>query len=221
MAIPDFLRQTILVFDTETAQLHDHICEVGFSMFKNMQLEQEIGALIKPVIPIDPGAEAVHKISDRDVEDQPPFKQMAMWCYNILNSADIHCAYNYDYDRLVFENEFARYGLKFPVKPMIDPMIFFKKWNKFNKGKRLTDAAQRYGIEHIGAHRATNDSTVTGKLLFKMAATRTDFPKSTNKLLEVQRKLIQDQYEDYLGYCQRANKKIPEPPNYSFYEVKQ
>lgn len=218
--IPEFLKNgSVLVFDTETAQMHDHVCEIGFSLFRDADLVLESGTLVKPLIEIEPGAEAVHKISNQDVEDQPTFEQIAPWCYNILNSADFHCAYNYEYDRGVFEKEFARYGFNFPLKPMVDPMIFFKKWNKFNKGKKLTDAAQRYGIEHIGAHRATNDSTATGRVLFKMAAVRTDFPKTASKLISIQRKLVEEQFEDFNSYCKKVGRELPSRPNYSYFEV--
>lgn len=219
MTIPNYLKGTVVVFDTETAQMHDHICEIGFSIFKNAELAYEVGTLVKPIIPITPESEAVHKISNLDVDDQPSFQQVAMWCYNILNIADFHCAYNYEYDRNVLEKEFNRYGIKFPLKPMIDPMVFFRKWFKYNKGKKLIDAAQRYGIEYIGAHRATNDATVTGRILFKMAATRTDFPKTAQKLITIQRKLLQTQHEDLSNYFKKIGKDLPDTPRYDYFEV--
>lgn len=217
MAIPDYLKGTIVVFDTETAIMHDHVCEIGFSVFKDAELSYEWGTLVKPIITISKESEAVHKISNRDVEDQASFQQLAPWCYNILNSADIHCAYNYEYDRIVLDKEFTRYGFQFPIKPMIDPLVFFKKWNKFNKGKSLSAAAQRYGIDHIGAHRAINDSTATGKVLLKMAATRTDFPKSIRKLLTVQQKLLKSQYEDFAKYRASKGQSPPDVPQYHLY----
>lgn len=219
MAIPDFLRKTVVIFDTETAVMRDHVIEVGFSIFKNTELVHECGLLIRPRVDIEPGAEAVHHISMRDVENEPTFDQVAPWCYNILNSADYHAAYNYEYDRFVFENEFERLGMKFPIKPMLDPLVLFRKWFKFNKGKKLTNAAERYGIDLVGAHRATNDSTATGRILMKMAATRNDFPKTPAKFIEFQSKLLKEQFDDLSDYFQRTGKEPPEPPAYHLYEV--
>lgn len=219
MSIPDYFKGTIVSFDTETAQMGDHVCEIGFSIFENCQLINEISLLVKPIVEIEEGAEAVHHISNIDVENQPAFKDLLPFIYNTLNSADIHCAYNYEYDRNVLEKEFSRYGMKFPLKPMADPFILFKRWNKYNRGKKLTDATQKYGIELIGAHRASNDSTATGNLLLKIAAVRTDFPKTIEKFIAMQRKWVQEQFEDFYGYCKKSGRNLPTQPNYDYYEV--
>lgn len=217
--IPNYLKGTILVFDTETAVLGDHIVEIGFSLFKDAKPIQEWGTFIKPSVPIDPEASAVHKITDADVEDFPVFAEVAWWIWNILNIYDVHCAYNYDYDRGVLVKEFKRLGMEFPLKPMIDPMILFKKWNKYNRGKKLTDAAEKYGIPLIGAHRAMNDSTACGNLLIKMAATRTTFPKTLQKFIELQRQWIEEQFLDYAAYRKSKGQEPPTPPVFAHYEV--
>jgi len=127
-------------------------------------------------------------------------------------------AYNYDYDRTVLTKEFGRLGRPFPVRPMIDPFILFKKWNKYNKGKKLTDAAAKYGIQYVGAHRACNDATACGKVLIKMAATRMDFPKSIDKYVIDQRKLVEEQFVDFYEYLQKVGRDLPTPPHYKHYE---
>jgi hypothetical protein len=43
-------------------------------------------------------------------------------------------------------------------------LLTFKKWFKFNRGKKLKDAAEKLGISLIGAHRAMNDATATGNI---------------------------------------------------------
>jgi len=219
MPTPDFLKKYVLVFDTETARLGDHIIELGFSLFKDMELVREWGMFVKPTVQIDPDASKVHHIYDKDVENSPTFKDIAPMVQNVLNTYGIHCAYNYDYDRKVLEQEFQRCGIKFPLKPMVDPMILFKKWNKFNKGKRLIDAAEKYGIPYVGAHRAMNDATVTGRLLFKIAATKPAFPKTLDKFIETQRQWIEEQFIDFSNYRKSRGQELPTPPNFSYYEV--
>jgi len=98
-------------------------------------------------------------------------------------------------------------------------MILFKKWNKFNKGKRLIDAAEKYGIPYVGAHRAMNDATVTGRLLFKIAATKPAFPKTLDKFIETQRQWIEEQFIDFSNYRKSRGQELPTPPNFSYYEV--
>lgn len=219
MAIPGFLKNYVLVYDTETAKLGDHIIEIGFSLFKDAELVKEWGMLVRPIVSIDPDASKVHHIYDRDVEGCPPFKDLIPMVFNILNTYNVHCAYNYDYDRKVLETEFERYGAKFPIKPMVDPMILFKKWNKYNKGKRLIDAAAKYGIPYVGAHRAMNDATVTGRLLFKMAAVKPTFPNTEEKFIKSQRQWIEEQHIDFSNYRKSRGQEPPTPPNFQYYEV--
>lgn len=219
MSIPSYLKGSVLVYDTETADLGKDVVEVGFSLFQDAKLVREWGTFVRPTIPINPEASAVHKIYDRDVEDFPTFAEIAWWVWNTLNSYPVHCAYNYDYDRAVFEMEFQRLGMSFPVKPMLDPFILFKKWNKYNKGKRLIDAAAKYGIPYAGAHRAMNDATVTGRVLMKMAATKTTFPKTLDKYITLQRQWIEEQHLDFATYRKSRGQEPPTPPNFTFYEV--
>lgn len=219
MSIPKQLLGDVLCFDTETATLGDHICEIGFSLFRNGEIINETELFIRPIVPIDPEASNVHHIYDRDVEDAPTFKDVAWYIYNILNSSDIHVAYNYAYDRGVLENEFGRVGMNMPVKPMVDPFIFYKQYNKYSKGKTLIKAAETFGIPYVGAHRAANDANVTGRLLFKMAATKTNFPNNLDVLIKKQREWVELQYEDLKSYFLSKGKGEPDKPNYSFYEV--
>lgn len=219
MAIHNYLKDYVLTFDTETAVLGDHVCEIGFSLFHNGIMIREWGTFVKPIVPIDPEASKVHQIYDKDVESCPTFREIAPWVYGVLNSYNIHCAYNYEYDRGVLENEFNRINMKFPIKPMIDPLVLFKRWFKFNKGKKLKDAAEKLGISLIGAHRAMNDATATGNILFRLAATRNDFPKSIDSFLKKQYQLIEHQYEDFVEYRKKVNKDPPDPPRLQYYVI--
>jgi DNA polymerase-3 subunit epsilon len=219
MSIPKEFQGDVLSFDTETAVLGDHICEIGFSLFRNGELQYEWGTLIKPIVAFDPESCKVHNIYDKDVVDSPTFKDIAWHIYNILNSADIHLAYNYGYDRGVLENEYKRLQMQLPVKPMVDPFIFFKQYHKYNKGKTLIKAAEKYGIEYVGAHRAVNDATIAGKVLFKMAATKNNFPKNLPILIKKQRQWVEYQYKDLCNYFAKVGKPEPDKPNYSYFEL--
>lgn len=219
MAIPKELHKDVLVFDTETATLGDHVCEIGFSLFRDGQLIREWGTFIKPTIPIEAEASNVHHIYDSDVDEAPSFADVAWYIYNILNSADVHVAYNYQYDRKVLQNEFSRVNMNFPIRPMVDPFIFYKQYHKYNKGKTLVKAAEFYGIQYVGAHRAMNDSTVTGHLLFKMAATKTNFPKTLKGLISKQRQWIELQYLDFSKWLASKGEPPPDEPTYEYYEV--
>jgi len=216
--IPGYLNQDVLCIDTETSVLGDHVCEVGFTLFRNCEPMSSWNSFIKPTIPIDPEATNVHHIKDTDVEDSPSFKDLSWFIYNHMNSADLWCMYNADYDIGVLKREFARLDMKLPKKYVVDPFILFKKYAKFNKGKKLINAAEKYGIQYVGAHRAGNDAAVTGRVLFKMAATRTDFPKTLNDYIKKQRKWCEEQFEDLQAYFLKVGKGPIDKPNYAFYE---
>lgn len=216
--IPTYLMGDVLCFDTETAVLGDKICEMGFTLFRGGEPISSWNSFVNPQIPIDPEAAAVHKIYDSDVENAPTFKDIGWYIYNAFNSADVYVAYNYEYDRKVIGLEFDRIGLKWPIKPVLDPFIFFKQWHKYNKGKKLVNAAEKYGIPYVGAHRANNDAVVTGRLLFKMAATKTGLPKTLKDLMKKQRQWVEDQYLDFAKYRESKGLGPIDKPNLDYFE---
>ena len=219
MPIPDYLMGYVVVVDTETAVLGDHVCEIGFSVFRGGSLAQEWGTFVRPPVSIDPKASDIHKIYDSDVESSPEFSYISGYIETVLKLADVVVAYNYQYDRGVLENEFARLGKSFPLKPMVDPFILFKQFHKFNKGKKLTNAAEVYGIPLLGAHRATNDCTATGKILFKMAATRPAFPKTLDSMIKKQRQWVELQHKDMNKYLSSRGLDLHDEPRYAYYEL--
>ena len=207
-----------LCFDTETAQLGDHVVEIGMSVYNGQNLISEWGTFVRPVVPIDPGAAAVHHITENQVKDAPCFAQVATKIRDMLSFATTIVAYNYDYDREVLGKEFARCGLTWPDKPMVDPFVLYKKFFKFNKGKKLINAAENFGFRYVGAHRAVNDATMTGKVLLRMAAIKPDFPKTMKELMTKQRMWVEAQFTEYYNYCQRSGKKLPTPPQFKYYD---
>jgi len=207
----------MVCFDTETAVLGDHVVEIGISVYSGQTLCSEWGTLVKPLVPIDPGAAAVHHITEHDLRDAPYFSQIAQQVHDLLSFATVIVAYNYEYDRKVLGYEFERCGLKWPDKPMIDPLVLFKHFYRYNKGKKLVHAAEMFGFKYMGAHRAVNDATMVGKVLLRMAATKPDFPKTIGELMIKQKTWLESQFNEYSTYCQRSGKRLPDPPNLNFY----
>lgn len=66
------------ILDTETASLKGGVCEIAWLVVDdNLEVKSEFCSLVNPERPIDPGAQAVHGISDADVADKPTLKQIA------------------------------------------------------------------------------------------------------------------------------------------------
>ena len=108
-------------------------------------------------------------ITDAMLEHKAEFSQSCDEVSDLIKQAEFIVAYNARFDRHFVESEFARSGKTLPVRPWIDPFIFICEFDRFKRGKKLSDAALRWGIELKGAHRAENDAQAAGELLLKMA----------------------------------------------------
>jgi DNA polymerase III subunit epsilon len=109
-------------------------------------------------------------ISDAMLSGQPSFNESADYCLNLLKRASFVVAYNAKFDRPFLESEMARIGKVLPDVPWIDPFIFICELDRYKRGKKLSDAARRWGVNLENAHRAQADAEAAGQLLLKMAA---------------------------------------------------
>lgn len=109
-------------------------------------------------------------ISDAMLSGQPSFKESADHCLNMLKRASFVVAYNAKFDRPFLESEMARIGKVLPDIPWIDPFIFICEFDRYKRGKKLSDAARRWGVNLENAHRAQADAEAAGNLLLKMAS---------------------------------------------------
>lgn len=131
--------------------------------------------LINPGFPIDPGASAVHGISDADVADAISLRE---GCERIIgelrNTWDqkgVLVGMNLGYDLTMVAATARELGLPapgsdFPVGPIFDVYLVDRQFDRYRKGSRkLTDLASAYGITLQNAHSATADAAVTIELL--------------------------------------------------------
>ncbi|HXW53387.1 MAG TPA: 3'-5' exonuclease [Myxococcota bacterium] len=108
-------------------------------------------------------------ITDAMLLGQPSFNEWADVCLNLLKHASFLVAYNAKFDRPFLESELARFGKVLPDLPWVDPFVFVCELDRFKRGKKLQDAARRWGVNLENAHRARADAEAAGKLLLKMA----------------------------------------------------
>ena len=213
--------QTFVSYDTETTGVDfskDRVVEFGFSIWRGGEEISSWGELVNPSIPIDPGATKVHGITNNDVKDSPTFDKFADNIIMLL-SMGVTVAYNAPYDVQMITAELERCGKKFPNVPVLDPMVWFKKFEKYNRGKKLTDAAKRYGFSHVGAHRAYEDAEVSMKVLYHMHKTKTKMPKELDVLLKTQRELAEHQWADMNRYRRSKGLDEFERPKFEVYEM--
>ena len=157
----------VTIFDVETTGSNterDQIIEIC--------IQQGLGASppsktwrCKPSIPIAPGAQKVHGISDADLKDCKPFSAYAKEIHGMLQSAEALVGYNINFDLSMVQAEFAR--AKMPLLDLdkihlVDP---YTLWRHFEP-RDLSSAHKRFvGEPFEGAHAAQEDVRATGRVL--------------------------------------------------------
>ena len=172
--------QSFCVIDFETTGLDaekERVVEMGVVIFEGGIVTSRRQWLINPEMPIPAESQAVHGISDDDVKDAPKFRDLAAELSALLEG-HLPVAYNADFDRKFLHAEFTRTGRApgFAQPPAlrpdvvwIDPLVWVRELQKYEKGKKLTDAAARLGIALDNAHRADADAEAAGRVLLALA----------------------------------------------------
>jgi len=119
---------------------------------------------INPTIPITPGAQAVHGISDEDVKDCPTFKQVAKSLAQLMEGCDIAGYNSLKFDIPMLAEEFLRAGVDFDFRKrkLVDVQNIFHK-----KEQRTLKAAYKFycGLNLDNAHSAEADTMATYEVL--------------------------------------------------------
>jgi len=115
---------------------------------------------INPERPIDPGAEAVHKISLSDLRGKPKWKAVAPIVSNILSKTDIFVAHNAQFDAPFLALELVREGLPMPTFGVYCTMDNGRKATGMGKVPNLGELAYACGIDYDAdaAHSALYDT---------------------------------------------------------------
>lgn len=157
------LHKPLCFFDLETTGINvgkDRIVEISvLKVYPNGNKESKT-LRVNPGIPIPAEASSVHGITDEDVANEPPFKEIAPQIWEIMKDSDI-AGYNSNrFDVPLLAEEFLRNGFDFDLEKhrLVDvQVIFFKK-----EPRDLTAAYQFYcGKTMQNAHSAEADVEAT------------------------------------------------------------
>ncbi|NOY24238.1 MAG: 3'-5' exonuclease [Oligoflexia bacterium] len=116
-------------------------------------------SLVRPPTPIPASASAIHGISDADVADAPTIDDLLDELMERLDG-QILCAYNLPFDHGVLSDVLADRDRQPLPLCGLDPLVWVKCVDKYQRGKRLEDAALRRGIK-FKAHDAMADVDAT------------------------------------------------------------
>lgn len=190
--------------DTETTGLdrhHNRVIEIAWVHFQCQKEVSSTAYLCGHEEPLPPEITNLTGITSDMVKNEKPFADHIPALLEAISKAAFIVAYNASFDRLFIESEFARAGMTLPEKHWIDPCVFVREIDKYQKGKRLTEAARRWGVELNDAHRALADAKACGMLLYKLAP---HIPAFSLPELIVQQKQWQDAQEaSYRAYAAR------------------
>ncbi len=174
--LPDWARR-IAVFDLETTGLDlaeariVTACAVELDETGNI-VGRDLEWLANPGIPIPEMASNVHGITNEIAEaNGRPAAEVVAEIVATLRSYFERgipvIAFNAPYDFTILYHEAVRHGIE-PIgepKPVIDPLVLDKKFDRYRPGKRrLENAAAHYGVALTDAHNATADAVAAGRV---------------------------------------------------------
>jgi DNA polymerase-3 subunit epsilon len=161
------LKNPLCFFDLEATGpviAHDRIIEIA--MIKMMPNGDTIrkAQLINPTIPIPAESSAIHGIYDKDVQDKPPFKDVAKEYAKFLEGADLSGFSIMKFDVPMLVEEFLRAGVEFDYsrKKIVDTQRIFHLMEK-----RTLSAAYKFYLnkEMQDSHTAEADTEACLEIL--------------------------------------------------------
>nr|MDT0660800.1 3'-5' exonuclease [Micromonospora sp. DSM 115978] len=149
-----------VILDTETTDLHGAIVEIAVVDAATGKVL--LDTLVNPGLPIEPGAQAIHGISDADVVDAPTWDKVLPRLKRVTRGRQI-LAYNADYDAGVVAADTARAGLK------LGPLAADDRWGCVMV-RRSDWERVRWWLPLGGGHRACGDALAARDVLLQMTA---------------------------------------------------
>lgn len=167
-----------IIFDTETTGLNaegdDRIIEIGAVELVNyVPTGRTYHQYINPERPIDPGAIAVHGITDAQVADKPVYAEI-IESFEQFIGGDLLVAHNAEFDMRFINAEYKRLGMPpLPKDRFLDTLVMARKM--FPGAPNSLDAlCKRYNVDNSGRtlHGALLDSQLLAEVFLELAGGR-------------------------------------------------
>jgi DNA polymerase-3 subunit epsilon len=157
------LEREYIALDLETTGLMadmDRVVEIGAARFRADG--EELGRfqrLVNPERPMSPAAFAIHGLSDDDLAQAPPIRDvLPVFRLFIGNpSTTSLLAHNASFDAGFLGCEFTRVGLPVPTHSVFDTLALARRRMPWLASHRLDNLAHALGLDPAGAHRAMAD----------------------------------------------------------------
>lgn len=161
------LKNPLVVFDLETTGTsisNDRIVEMAMIKMMPDGSQEEKSRRLNPTIPIPEEVSKIHGIYDKDVQDEPTFKQIAKSLADWLEGCDFAGFNVVHFDLPMLVEEFLRSNVEFDIdnRKIVDAQKIFHLMEKRN----LTAAYKFYcGKDLVNAHSALADTQATMEVL--------------------------------------------------------
>lgn len=193
-----WVEMPIVLLDVETTGKDpsaDRVIEVGIAVARGGVIVHRQNWLVNPGRPIPKESMEVHKITDEDVKDAPPFEAVAAEVLAALTGC-IPAAYNAAFDKAFIASEMARAGLALRRDiEWLDPLVWARELQQGERSRALSEVAARLGIAHENAHRASEDAEAALKVLLALARD-VRVPRPYGALVQEQRRLALAQADE-------------------------
>lgn len=167
---------------------------------------------VRAPMPIDEGASQVHGITDEDLVDAPTWEEVIDEVVAACSLRTV-VAYNAPFDWGHIAADCRRIGLDAEPEeiawPWLDVRVAVEVADKYQKGKKLADAARRRRISYE-PHGAVADALVTAMLLapvlreaLRASCQKASVPTTLDRLLVWQRRAALAREADFVEWCRR------------------
>lgn len=203
----NWIELPIANLDTETTGTTptDRVVDIAVLIIRNGQPIAKWQRLVNPGMPIPTEASEIHKITDEKVEGLAGIDIVWPELDSLTRDAYI-AAYNAPFDKAILDNEAKRHN-RLPINALndvwLDPLVWARHIDKYEKGKRLVDVAKRRNIPTDGAHGAMADALMTARVMW---ALRNQVPGNLGELLEWQEACRAEQEAEYAAWRAKQEK---------------
>ena len=155
----------IVVLDTETATLlgAPHLLEIGAVRVVDGEAVDRFQMLVRPQVPVEDGAFAIHGIADQDVRDAPDAGEVLTHFCAWLGD-DWMVAHGARFDAGVLGFECVRWGVPMPSGPMLDTVKLARQLITDSPDHKLSTLCQWLDVEATIYHRALPDAVSCWKV---------------------------------------------------------
>jgi len=161
------MNRTLVVLDTETATLQGapHLLEIGAVRVQDGEIQDSFERFVRPEVPIDPQATAIHGITEEDVRDADNAATVLGEFFDWAGD-DWFAAHNAPFDAKVIAFEARRQNFdELPPGLFLDSLFLARRYIPESPDHKLVTLSEHLNLEDGPHHRALSDAVYCWKVI--------------------------------------------------------